>query len=317
LSKKNFLNISTYEALLFCKLYETGNTTEVAQYLGVSTAQVSVGIGRLEKKLGDSPLFIRNRRQGKFVPTSAAEKIEQNMQCLVQFSREISDVQDSDDKHVSIKSTHTVLEHFLGPYVPSFFEENPDIRLGFKQDDELSFKKSSLNEILITCFPDENPLYQYIPYHSFQQKLWASPEYIDKYGNPTSVQELKAHRLLMRRITDDPRALFGSSFIKTQLGGGENIKLHDICSVRFIDILCERGCGIMASAEESVKLAKLKIEQVYQAFKGDEVTLYVCVSKDFLKRDTGKMVANWIFKCRNESFRTIGVTPSYAFTPLT
>jgi DNA-binding transcriptional LysR family regulator len=313
--KKNFLNISTYEALLFCKLYETGNTTEVAQYLGVSTAQVSVGIGRLEKKLGTPPLFIRNRRQGKFVPTNVAEKIEQNMQCIVRFSREISDAQESDDKHVSITSSHTVLEYFLGPYVPSFFEEHPDIRMGFKQDDNLKSKQYALNEILMTCCLDDNPLYHYIPYHSFQQKLWASPEYIDKYGNPTSVQELKTHRLLMRRGTDDPRALFGSSFIKTQLREDEKIRLHDIYSIRLIDILCERGCGIMACAEESVKLAKLRLEQVYQDFKGDEVTLYVCVGKDFLKRDIGKMVVNWIFKCRNESFRAIGVAPSHPFTP--
>lgn len=316
MAKKDFLNISTYDALLFCYLYKTGNTTETAKQMEIKTSQVRVGIRRLEEKLGISPLFIRNRRQGKFVPTAIAEKLEQNMQALIQFSSNMSTIQQKENSHVSIKSTHSVLEYFLGPYVAEFIEENPSIRIGFKQDDDLKSTHNALNEILITCFMEDNPLYQYIPFHTFRQKLWASPNYIDKYGNPTSVEELKSHRLLMRKNVDDPRALFGSNLMRNRINSSDEFAIYDIYSTRFIDFLCETGCGIMASSEESIRLGKMKLEQVYKEFKGDDFPLYMCASKDFLKTDIGKKVVNWIFKCRNIAFRSIDLQPSEPFTPI-
>jgi len=316
LTKKSFLDVSTFDALLFCKLFKTGNTTETAKQLDIKTSQVRVGIRRLEEKLGISPLFIRNRRQGKFVPTAIAEKLEQNMQAIIQFALNMSNIQGKERGHVSIKSTHSVLEYFLGPYVASFIEENPTIRISFKQDDDLKSMNNSLNEILITCFIEDDNLYQYIPFHTFRQKLWASPDYIDKYGNPTSVEELKSHRLLMRKNIDDPRALFGSTLIKSRINNDDEFAIYDVYGTRFIDFLCETGCGIMASSEESIRLGKMKLEQVYKEFKGDDFPLYVCVSKDFLKTDVGKNVTNWIFKSRNMAFRGVNLEPSEPFTPL-
>ncbi len=314
--KQELFNFSIFEANLFCILYETGNTSETAEKLKVTSAQVSVTLSRLEKKIGRERLFIRNRRLGKFVPTREADSIIQYMRYIVQFAGEIALKNRHASKHVIVSSTHSILENYLGRFIPGFIQENPEILIGFRQNDDLQFDNQEINEITLTCIVDDKTNKQYIPYHSFQQKLWASAEYIEKHGSPKTVHELKKHRLLMRKNVDDPRMLFGSSYIKSELTDDDEILFHDIYSVRLIDFLCEKSCGIMAAAEESIKLGNIAVENVFPSFKGDAIDVYVCVSKDFLGNSICKKTINWIFKSRDEAFKAIGVTPSYSFTPI-
>ncbi len=313
---QNLFNFSIFEANLFCILYETGNTSETAQRLNTTAAQVSVTLSRLEKKIGREKLFIRNRRLGKFIATKEADDIIQYMKYIVQFAGEIAAKNKYANKHVIVSSTHSILENYLGPFIPPFIEEHPKILIGFKQNDDLIFDNQAINEITLTCFTDDKVNKKYFPYHSFKQKLWASQGYINKHGSPDTVQDLKHHRLLMRKNIDDPRMLFGSSYIKSELTDDDEIIFHDIYSHRLIDFLCEKDCGIMAAAEESIKLGNIAVQHIFPDFKGDTLDLYVCVSKDFLGNDICKKVINWIFESRDISFKYIGVKPCYDFTPL-
>jgi DNA-binding transcriptional LysR family regulator len=316
MATKKFLDISTYEARLFCDLYDTGNTTETADNLGTKTANISVALKRLEQKITKSALFVRNRRLGRFVPTNTGMRIEPYMRCIVQFAYEIEEAENQDENNVMITTTHSLLEYFLGPYVAEFMKEHPEITLSFKQDDDLKSEQSSLNEVFLTTLLKDEKLYAYFPLHNFRQKLWASPKYIDEHGNPSSLDDLKKHRLLVRRIIqEDSRMAFGSTVAKVQLS--EIMSRCDVYSARFIDYLCQAGCGIMASAEDLVRLGTLNLEEVYPDFKGDEITVYVSVRKEALKKDAQRKVINWIFRCRNAAFRKANITPAFPFTPLT
>ena len=315
MKKNNFLDISTYEAQLFCSIYDTGNTTETAKFLKTKTANVSVTLKRLEQKITTEALFVRNRRLGRFVPTNVAERIEPHMRCIVQFVQEIMKSESQDDNRVMITTTHSLLEYFLGPYVAEFMKEHPDVALSFRQDDDLKSEQTSLNEILLTTQLKDENLYAYFPLHNFKQKLWASPKYIDENGNPSSLDDLKKHRLLVRRIIQqDSRTAFGSSIAKVQLT--EIMSRCDVYSARFIDYLCQAGCGIMPASEELIKSSGLNLEEVYPGFKGDEITVYVSIRKEALKKDAQKKVINWIFRCRNAVLRKINISPAFSFTPL-
>jgi hypothetical protein len=238
------------------------------------------------------------------------------MKYVVQFAEQGVKQNSLADKSVTITSTHTILHYYLGDYVKSFIFDNPDLYIDFKQSETINPKDLAVNEIGITFFVDNLDNKKFFPYHSFKQKLWASPEYIEKYGHPKSYADLEHHRLLLRKDIDDPRFLFGSSYLRSQINNHENLHFHKIYSTSFIDKLCVDGCGIMSAAEESILLAKSKVENVFSEFKGEEVDVYVCVDKEFLGTAICKKIVNWIFEKRNESFKRIGVNPSYSFTPL-
>lgn len=308
-------NITSHEAKMFCKLLECGTTSETAVTMDWSTSQVSANLNKLEEKIGKT-LFIRNRRLGKFIATHDALQIKSHMHNILTSTELMLAETYKEENYVTITSSHSILEYYLGPFLKSFITKNPNLFINLNLQDELSITQDNVNEIILTCLIEDKSKYLYIPYHSFQQKLWASPGYIDQYGNPKSIEELQAHKLLMRKNTDDPRMLFGSTFLKAQLLNLSELKIYEVRGARIIDYMCESGCGIMAGAEETCLAGNLNVERVFDSFTGDDIELYVCINKEFLNNPYASKVINWIFECRNALFRNIGFKPNYPYTPM-
>jgi len=311
-----FIDLSSLDARLIIKLIETQKSAETAVYMGWNTTQVSNRLSKVEKKIG-KVLFKRNRRLGKYIPTKEVLKITQYLENIIQASELASGDIHINDNHVKITSSHTVLEFYLGPYVRDLLDKNPDLRVDFSQKEDLVVESPDFNEIFMTWEINNNmSSIKYFPYHIFEQKLWASPDYIDKHGAPETIEDLYDHRLLLRKHTDDPRILFGSKYIKHYLASTRDPNISNITSNRFIDNLCVNGCGILAGAQESIKIAGYKLENVMPDFEGDIMDFYVGVHKEFLETELAKKVVNWLFECRDRSFRGIGIKPAFDFTPL-
>lgn len=310
----NDVKITINEALVFFFLDTLGSTSEVSKNLAIGTAAINASVNNLEKKL-KKKLFIRNRRTGQFTLTAEGKHLKPYVKSLVESAQAISYGPRTDDNSVILSSTHAILMYILSPYFDVLKETYPELKLGFRQDDSLEFKNKSWNEIIITSFMEDVSGYEYIPYHNFQQKLWASEDYILNHGNPTSIDELITHKLLTRREVDEPKALFGSAYIKSQINDTSNLKITDVHGSALIDHLCEKGWGIMAGSEESIKLGNMNVHNVYPDFEGDSIQIFVCVSKEFLKTKSAKKVINWIFESRNKALWKVGIKPSYPFGP--
>lgn len=310
---KNKINFTIFDAQIFCALYDLGSTTEVAKKLEINPSLVSIGLNRFEKKISSGKLFTKLSKTGKYTPTKSANNIIQYMKYVVQFAEQGVKQNSYADKNVIITSTHTVLHYFLGDYIKDFIFGNPDLYIDFRQSETIDPKNFEVNEIGLTFFVDNIENRKFFPYHTFKQKLWASPEYIEKFGEPQSYEDLKNHRLLLRKDIDDPRWLFGSNYLRSQLDQNEHLHFHKIYSTSLIGKLCSEGCGIMAAAEESVKLEKGNYINVFPDFRGEEVGLYVCVDKEFLETDLAKKTVNWIFEKRNKAFEAIDIQPAYSF----
>jgi DNA-binding transcriptional LysR family regulator len=310
-------NFSIIEAKLFCLLYDIKETSKVAKILGRTSPAINLMLHRLEKKLNAGKLFTKEKKHAKYKPTESAENMIEAMRYIVEFSEDVKAGSVKTDSSITIISTHSMLHYCLANWVKGFLTENPKISLNFKQNDDLKVENQSVNEILLTCFVDDKVNKLYLPYHSFIQKLWANPEYIDKHGNPSTMQELQEHTLLLRKNVDDPRILFGSNHIRSQLSNYPSSKVLNIYSASLIDTLCRQGCGIMAGSEELVKLANLELENVFPGYRGDNIDIYVCIHKKFLESNSAaKKVINWIFEARNAAFRKIAIQPAFPFTPL-
>lgn len=305
------LNFSIFEARLFCTMYKLGSTNEVAKAMEITPSLVSIGINRLEKKLGADKLFLKMAKTGKYVPTQSAKEIVNSMRYIVRFAEETIAQKTKAQKSVMITSTHTILHYYLGPYIKDFLKENPESQVNFKQAKLMDPLNLDINEIALTGFVKDAANKKFIPYHSFRQKLWASPEYIKEYGNPKSIEELKHHTLLLRKDIDNSGHFFGSAYIKSQLDEDDKVKHYDVYSTSLIDYMCQLGCGIMASSKETIKIANFRLENVFPSFKGDEFDLYVCIDKEFFDTPLGKKTINWIYDCRDLLFKKFKITPNF------
>jgi DNA-binding transcriptional LysR family regulator len=316
MNDNEFLDISSLEAKFLVELAENQTSADIASFFNWSPSKVAHKLVKIEEKIGKK-LFIRNRRAGKYIPTKDINNVIPFLKNIIQSSELLQSEINTKDGHVKVTTSQSLLEFYLGPYVKEFLETNPELKLYFNQKDDLIIPNPLFNEIIITLESEcKLPSLKYFPYHSFKQKLWASPSYIDRYGPPKSINDLHRFRLLMRKNTDDPRFIFGSKYIESHLIASQHPDIFEINGVRLVDYLCEQGCGIMAGSEESIKLGRLNLENVLPDFEGDSLDIYIGVNKEFLKSPKAKTVINWIFESRNRAFRAAGIKPSFDFTTL-
>ena len=102
----------------------------------------------------------------------------------------------------------------------------------------------------------------------------------------------------------------------SQIFPNPQLKTYEVYGARIVDFLCEQGLGIMAAAEETVKLSKLKVEQIFSDERSDHIDVFVRVNKEFLKTPIAQYFIDWIFECRDEALHSIGIAPSFAYTKL-
>lgn len=191
------MKITFDELQAFISVVDCGSITAAAEQLNLTISTVSRLLLRLEEKI-ETTLLYRTTRSIKLSDEGSA---------FLQKAREIVDLAQQAEEMLSVRQTipsgklridapTPFLTHVIAPLVPSFHERYPQIELEINNYEGITnllekridvafrigvLKDSSLNATLL----------------GFSQKrLVASPTYLEKYGVPQRVEELKKHCLL-------------------------------------------------------------------------------------------------------------------------
>jgi DNA-binding transcriptional LysR family regulator len=190
--------------LIFTRVAENGGFTAAARKLGVSVSSVTKAIARLEDDL-DAQLFHRTTRQ--LLTTDYGQEF---------YERCVQILADLEDAEIQLRNRSVTAQGrvravvpisfgrvTLVPELPKFFAEYPGIRL------ELAFSDQPVDMIaegydvavrtgqitdsrLITRLLTRGP-----------QITAASPDYIERYGEPATPEELQHHNCLVGRFGPD------------------------------------------------------------------------------------------------------------------
>jgi DNA-binding transcriptional LysR family regulator len=238
---EKYSNINFQEGRAFLAMYEHKNSKQAGDEVGMISSMINLYINRFEKKLGKK-LFLRNRRTGTFLPTESSHEIAKYVRNMLFYADLVYSDHKSNEQKVTISSTILFLEFFIAPYFREFVRHNKEILIGINQNDDLSFENPGFNEILLTASIEDNSTYEYIPYHFFEQKLWASPEYVKGWGKLEKIEDLKDHWLLLRKYLDNPATILGSSYANAYLNKHKgNFRAYEMRSPRIAYYLCENG----------------------------------------------------------------------------
>ncbi|HGN1705110.1 TPA: LysR substrate-binding domain-containing protein [Providencia rettgeri] len=191
------MKITFDELQAFISVVDCGSITAAAEQLNLTISTVSRLLLRLEEKI-ETTLLYRTTRSIKLSDEGSA---------FLQKAREIVDLAQQAEEMLSVRQTipsgklridapTPFLTHVIAPLIPSFHERYPQIELEINNYEGITnllekridvafrigvLKDSSLNATLL----------------GFSQKrLVASPIYLEKYGVPQRVEELKKHCLL-------------------------------------------------------------------------------------------------------------------------
>ncbi len=182
---------------IFTAVVELGSFSEASRKLGITKSAVSKRISTLETHLG-AKLIQRTTR--KLSLTEAGEQyysyIHRAKSLVNEGEDAISSLQGSPKGHLKVSVPMVFGELHIAPLLSEFLRLYPDIKLNLSMDDKVvDLVKDGLDMTLrIGALSDSNLVARKLsPCHSV---LCASPGYLEKYGTPTAINDLKQHNCL-------------------------------------------------------------------------------------------------------------------------
>ena len=183
---------------VFHAVAEAGSFTHAGESLNLSQSAVSRQISALEESLS-VPLFHRHARglilteQGELLFRTAREVFAK----LAMAEGLISESKDRPKGPLKITTTVAFGSIWLTPRIREFLDLYPEIEIAVVVDDaelDLSMREA---DVAIRMTPPRQP--DLIQRHlvSVQVHIYASPEYIQKHGQPKRPEELEEHRIII------------------------------------------------------------------------------------------------------------------------
>ena len=273
----------------FVSLVDAGSITAASRRLSVSSAAVSRRLAKLEERLGIG-LIIRNTRHfhlsdsGQIYYDGGLKIVEEN-------ERLESEVIQSDQSLKGSLSIGAPLElgrHKLAPFIASFFEKHPQLQLNLAVASDGHYDFDDYLDIIIRLgLPDSNgALVTKIV--TTVKVICASPEYIEKNGEPLTLEDLQKHTCLCLRRYKSMEVI--NQWVLENETTSHVVSVQPALSSNNAEIVHDwalSGEGIAyklySDAYESLRNGSLI--RILPQYKGESVPLYaVLPSRNHIKR---------------------------------
>lgn len=228
----------------FTAVAESGNFTQAAKKLLISTAQVSRQVSELEQRL-NTKLFYRTTR--KVTLTEEGQLFYQQCRSILDglevAERSLTNLQSTPQGKIKISAPVTYGERHIIPLINQFLMQYPQVEIQV----QLSNQRIDLIEegydlaIRLGQLDDSSLIAKRIS--SRQHFVCASPAYIEQQGSPKSIADLKQHNCLLGSADF---WLFGDK------------KNNEKKSVRVSGSLrCNSGLGLVDAALKGIGIVQL------------------------------------------------------------
>jgi len=240
--------------ITFYKIAEAGSVTIAAKNLGMSKSTISRQLALLEEEL-QVPLFDRGAKKLRLTPQgNLLSERAKNILMEVEATKSlITNLTDEYSGTLRICTTHALASLWLSHFLHLFIEKYPKIHIEvIANSKELDLTMQEADVAIRPYSPNQEELIQN---HLMRWRLhlYASKGYVEKYGLPKKVEELKNHRLVL--LGDSPN-LYPKSYTHWPLYmgsryGSERKPFLVINSVRGMFNLVKNGVGIGNFSDQS------------------------------------------------------------------
>ena len=231
---------------IFKTVAEIGSFTHAGETINLSQSAVSRQVSALEDDLG-FPLFHRHARglvlteQGEILYESAREIFE----TLEITQTKLSDSRVLPEGLLNITTVDFIASSWLAPVLPEFRSLYPKIQLKFYLDDRLYDLMRREADIAIRLQKSEQGDLIQRKLTTIGFKLCASKSYLENFGEPQSLKELKDHTMIghppgLRTPFIRPNWIFYAANIDK--ANNQNVILINSMNARFAAV--KEGVGI-------------------------------------------------------------------------
>jgi DNA-binding transcriptional LysR family regulator len=284
----------------FLELSNHSSMSQYAIHAGVTHAQVSRMVQELEKEFGYR-LLIRDKskinmeftKKGQTLLTRIPfvfSEIEQ-MRALINADRDV------EKGTFDIYTTTYLIDYWIASELIKFVNVNPNIIINlFHREDTPSHEEK---KTLITISPKTEGAddIEQIFLRDFHIGLWASKDYIKRYGRPENINDLTRHKLLCFErkwsMNSYPTINWYMNNIDIAIRP-ENVTV--IRSSIGIMKAAESGLGIFSLSEESVKSLNYDFERILPDFKGPIIPMCLSYPKAWKEYKSIKKIEDFFIK---------------------
>ena len=279
------LNVSWEKLRLFYIVAQHKNITAAANHLNISQSALSRCIIFLEQILKVN-LFHRHSRGLTLTErgTVLYKTLEKMMHNISRAETTLLEMEKAPKGSLTVGSSVGILSKLFFSDAKAFLESYPELRLTiFLSDNPPDF---SAGEIEVGIFPyisdkDHFLVQEYLM--SIHMKLFASPEYLEKFGVPQTAKDLDHHRLIAYGTHPHPYIDLNWHLTK---GCHEGVVRRPYIQVNLgekIGMLVRQGVGIGTLAplasHENTNNPREQLIQVLPDLKGPQIDFYYIYPK--------------------------------------
>lgn len=244
------------------KISSLGSLRKAAEALKIDPSTVSKSLKRLESDL-NLRLFHRGPRH-LTLTRNGEEFLEQIKPILMQFDITIKEITEDKDKlkgSLCISSPVVYGERVLLPLIIEFRRQYPDVELDLRFTNRLIDLDSEGIDVAFRM--ESQKLKRSSPHHYIKTikmidfALYASEDYLNRYGYPTTPEDLSEHLLLSLGNDPDNWRFRGPDGLMSNIKVDSNFRINS--SPGILEAI-RKGCGIgrvpeyLLSAEEARQL---------------------------------------------------------------
>lgn len=250
--------------------------TKTGQHLNISQSAISRQIIDLEHQIGHK-LF--KRLPKRLVLTKHGELLFKNTEKMFVFSElartQIQNELSEPQGDLSLGANVGLVDTWLYSILPDFLKLYPNINLSiFAKDGPLDVESLEVHAALQPYMPDQPELIQNF-LMSWNRRLYASQDYIQKYGNPKTIEDLEEHRLI--GFGSERIFLFDNINWHLNLKGAKNIVHKPYLSANSLRTLFHfgiNGFGIISFSQESPLLKNSGLVEILPEIAGPAIDIY-------------------------------------------
>jgi DNA-binding transcriptional LysR family regulator len=191
------MKTSTDELLVLVTVVDSGSITAAAEKLGQTVSGVSRALTRLEKKL-DTALVRRTTRRLQLTEEGEAflQRARAILDAMEEAEESVTRGRERPSGRLRVDAASPFMLHCVAPHMTAFSALYPEIRLELTSNERIVDLLEQKVDIAIRIGALQDSTLHARALGSSKLRVLASPSYLAEYGEPKTVDALRAHRLI-------------------------------------------------------------------------------------------------------------------------
>ncbi|MBY0500731.1 MAG: LysR family transcriptional regulator [Alphaproteobacteria bacterium] len=267
---------------VFVKLAENNCDFNIHKVLGIPRSSMWTYVSDLEKSLGRK--LINRKKQGVSFTAAGKEFIPYAYRIYQTYEESLVSANKVEDSSIEgdilVSTTNAVALQWSMDSIKILFAEHPNLRLHISASDIISREEENVYDVLVRPFNDSEN-YKKIWYTVYHHGLFASQEYIDIMGMPTSPEELTSHRMI--GYGEHTYSYFEDINWHLRGQGYGLPKLKPVLTINSTKAIFEAtktGLGICSAAIESNSYYSSNLIRILPEINGPTIKTFFCIKKN-------------------------------------